>query len=203
MKPTLFSPLAAATLVATFPSAAHAKPKKGAPAPAAPAKQASQSPSEMLAPFVENIDEILALKHEPNAPPIVTSAGGRIAIVKNKLVEQRAKAENRAPYDAAIQTADLIASAVDERAKVYAQIKASEPVTGDTRLGAHRADELPKGKWGRITGLARERDEKAEAAARAAREDDSFTAAARKRWVDRKVELRKQISASYARITAG
>jgi hypothetical protein len=189
---------------------AKGKPKR----PAQPATATNvASPTEALAPYVNHVDQLLALRR--NVPPkqaaLYNQAPGRIATLRSQFATEREKADgtNRAKFNAAITTCDVLTSALNERQKVLGDITASQSVEGSGKLEAGpRKDNLTQGIKGGSTAKAagaiverdRERAAARAAKARAMASDDALTAMSANRWNKRSIELREQITAAYAKI---
>jgi len=190
---------------------AHAAKK-----PAKPAGKAVEhhdgSPAEQLAPFIEHIDALLALERPATpAGARLNQAPGKLAVLKQQFVEKRAKAgqEEQGELNAAIATCDVFSAALDERQKAVGQMQASAAVKNSGDLGRRRKDNLSQGQEGHgvdkavgtIAEARRERQENREAQHKAAIDDNALTAAAANRWNQRAIELRREITASYGRIS--
>jgi hypothetical protein len=209
-----FSPsVALLLLLVSVPSVEAAKKTKPASVPPAVAQPNTAQPTEALAPYINNLEELLSLERpgKKNARPLLTQASGRIATLRQGFIAQRAQAapEQKGKFQAAIATCDSIASALDERQKAAGDLDASQAVRGTSKLDqGPRKDNLAQGIKGgdkaKAVGAVVERDrERAAAKAaknRAAAGDDALTAMAENRWNKRSLELRQQIMASYSRI---
>lgn len=216
MKTTpLFLLVAAIVALPTSSALAKGKGKGKGPGPA-PAAQNAESPSKALAPYINNLDALLALQRPPGkkAPAqhaLIEKAPGQLVTLRQEFTEQRGKAPEaeRAKYDAAIATCNALTGALDERQKVLGDLRASGANKGSGKLEqGPRKDNLQQGLHGdglaKAVGadveLQREKAANKKAAQTAAANDDALSAMAVNRWNQRSIELRKQINASYARI---
>jgi hypothetical protein len=209
LRPFLVAVLVGLPLLTT-PALAKKKGGKGAPA----AKATSSDPAQALAPYVENIDAILALDApRKGGTPLRSSAPTRLAVLKQEFIAQRASAApaDAPKLDAAVGTCNAIISAIDERERTASSIQASASVSGGGKLNApSRKDALNQGVRGRDLAKAVgeiEEGKRARAEAKAGRQttaqtDAALTAMSVNRWNHRAVELRNQIVASYTRVTA-
>lgn len=212
MKTTRLALLAALFALSIGPAFAKAKGKGAKPKAPAPAASAS-SPAEALEPYINHLDQLLALHR--SAPPkglaFFDQAPGRLATLKQGYAVQRDKAQDadRPKFDAAIATCDRLTAALDERQKVLGDIRAAQAVQGSGKLeSGPRKDNLTQGINGGSTAKAvgaiveRDREKAAARAAKksAAKSDDALTAMSANRWNKRSIELRQQITASYAKI---
>src|SRR5438552_284984 len=95
------------------------------------------SPSERLAPYIEHVDQLLALERPPKLADLLDAAPGKIAVLKESFSGQRAEAEgvDKARLYAAIGTCDAIIAALDERQKTLGQVQASAAVKNNSALG--------------------------------------------------------------------
>ena len=180
-----------------------------------PPASTTDSPSEQLAPFIEHIDQLLALERpaNPRLALLLNGASGRIAVLRQSFIGKRVKADplDQPGLNAAVATCDAISAALDERQKTLGQIRAAAAVKNSSDLGRRRKDNVAQGVHGNGTAKAvgsivearRERDEKRDAQRKADDDDRALTAAAENRWNERSIELRRQITAAYARISPG
>jgi hypothetical protein len=206
---TLFLFLAASTLAFDV-SAAQGPRRRGAAARAKtsePSPSKDTDPARQLAPYIEHIDEILALRRAPAHE----QTAGKVAVLKQAFATRRESAEGpqKAALNAAIATCDRLTAALDERSKALAQVRANMTVKGSDDLGERTKDSLVKDiRPGRGRGraaeveLKREQREKGEARREAIERDQSMTARSVQRWNERTTELRKQITEAYSRISA-
>jgi hypothetical protein len=174
----------------------------------APAAETSQSPVQKLRPYIENIEPLLALQRPPGDAAEMDRAQGRLAVLRQEFTAA-AKGDDpaaKAQGTAALQTCQLLENALDERSKTLNALKASQSVKSSDDLGERRKDTVvPDGLGrGRAKGARveakRERREELESREEARDREDAMTARSVQRWNERAVELRKQITASYARI---
>jgi hypothetical protein len=219
---TLASLLIVALLAFSAPDA-WAKKKKGKQKPkpeltdtTIPQPGAKPDYSEAaatLAPYVANADELLALQRSGSAPLLafLDKAPGQLAVAKHEFTALRkaAEADDQAEFDAAIAACDVLVKSLEERQKTLGDINASMAVKGSSKLeSGPRKDTLSQGIKGGHIGKAvatiaeakREKAEKAAANKGAAQTDDAMTAGSFNRWNQRAAELKKYITAAYARI---
>ncbi len=216
MKP-LF-PITVALVFGVFTADAFSAPKgKGKERPrkaeaAAMTKPDSSSPREALQPYIVNVDQLLAIERpKGRIGVLLNQAPSRLASLRQQFVAEREKAAeaDRGKFNAAIATCDALTRALDERQKTAGEMQSSAAVKGSTDLGARRKDNLAQGVDGgdrsKAVGSVVERDrERAEhrAARRKAGEGDAaLSAMSANRWNQRAIELRKQITESYGRIS--
>jgi hypothetical protein len=170
-------------------------------------------PREALEPYMVHLDQLLAIDRPEGKviTPFFNQAPGRITTLRQEFVTERGKAAegDRARFDAAIATCDAITKALDERQKTLGEIQSSAAVSGSTQIGARRKDNLTQGikggddakAVGSVVERDRERAEKRGAAKRAQQGDSALTAMSADRWNKRTIELRKQITDSYGKIS--
>jgi hypothetical protein len=112
-------------------------------------------------------------------------------------------------YTAAVNTADLITAALNDREKALGDLKASQAVRGSGKLEEQsRKDNLAQGIKGGGIGKAesvaverdRERQAAAKAAARSGADQKALTAMAANQWNQRATGWRQKIAASYSQI---
>ena len=214
MKLSSLVPLLLAALLLISATDASAKPKKKqAPAPpAAPAKPDYSKPSEVLAPYIANLDQLLALERKAPPPAMarLEKASGDLVIARLEFTTLRKDAApaDQPKLDGGIATCDAITRSLEERQKVIGDIQASSAVKGSGALsGGPRKDNLTQGTKGgdlakSVSGILeykREKNSKAAAKKSAAQTDDAMTAGAVNRWNKRAIELRKYITDAYAR----
>ena len=179
--------------------------------PAAPAS--ASNPAEALSPYITHVDQLLALRRQgtPQGMAFLENASGRLATMRLQFVAEKEKAAegDRARFEAAIATCDRLSGALDERQKVLGDIRASQAVQGSGKLDAGpRKDNLTQGIKGgdeakAVGAIVEHKREKAAARAaknQAAANDDALTSMSANRWNKRAIELRQQITASYAQI---
>jgi hypothetical protein len=205
-----------ATLLLAGPATLHAKKKKGKAAqeePAAPPEGNPAIPAEALAPYINNIDGILALHRQVNKSNelLFTQAGGRMITLRQQFLGEMDAApdDKKAKFKAAVATCDLISAALDERQKVLADLGSSQAVAGGGKLEAPaKKDNLTQGIHGTGTAKAvgaiverdRERQAVAQGKAHAAANDNALTAMAANRWTQRSIEWRQKIVGAYTQI---
>jgi hypothetical protein len=206
------SPLLILVVAAFACQTAYTKPKGKGQAPAAPAASAD-SPSEALAPFINQIDQLLALERVggPKLQVFYTQVPGRLATLRAQFVSRQNTADEagKARFGAAVATCDALTAALDERQKVLGDIRTSQTVKGSGKLDqGPRKDDLTQGIQGgdkaKAVGAIVERDrEKAanrKAAAQAAKNGNALTAMSMNQWNQRSIELKKKVTNSYAAI---
>lgn len=205
--------VAALLLISTADAPAKGKPKKK-PAPAAPAAPAApdySKPAEALAPYIANLEQLLAL-HRQAPPPVMArleKASGDLVIARLEFATLRKTAEpaEQPKLDGAIATCDALTRSLEERQKVLGDLQASSAVKGSGALnGGPRKDNLTQGIKGGDLAKAvggtleykREKNAKGAAKKSAAQTDDAMTAGTVNRWNKRSIELRKFITDAYA-----
>jgi hypothetical protein len=175
---------------------------------------AQSNPAEELAPYINSIDQLLALrrgKMSPKQSTLITQASGRLVTLRAGFVADRAKAAeaDRGKFDAAIATCDGLAQAVNERQETLGNLKSSKAVQSSGKMEeGGRKDNLQQGldskgyakAVGTVVERDREREANAKAAARADQNEDAMNAMAINRWNKRSLELKTAITANYARI---
>jgi hypothetical protein len=211
----LFLLVSCSLSLALLDPSAHAAGKgKGKPPGAGPIANPDPSkPREALEPYIIHLDQLLAIERPEGKviTPFFNQALGRVTSLRQQFVTEREKAAEgeRAKFDAAIATCDAITKALDERQKTLGEIQSSAAVSGSTQIGARRKDNLNQGikggddakAVGSIVERDRERAEKRGAAKRAQQGDSALTAMSADRWNKRTIELRKQITDSYGKIS--
>lgn len=188
------------------------KKKKNGPGAAPAAQPAGPQPGVALEPYITNLDFLLALNPPGKGPHALRNeAPGRLAILKQQFTTARATAQgaDAAKYNSAIATCNALTAAIDERQQTAGHIQSSASVGGSEQINApRRKDVLNQGVRGRDFAKAvgeieegkREKAEKQAGREATAKSDASMTAMALSRWNQRVIELRKQITAAYARI---
>jgi hypothetical protein len=200
--------LATITVFTAVAPQAFSAGKRGAAAKAKdadPFETSESAPAKKLAPYIEHLDQILALRRAPAFDRVP----GKLAVLKQSFTARQSTAEGaeKTALAAAVVTCDRLAAALDERQKTLAQITASTAVKGSDDLGERRKDSLTKdirpgygrGRAAEVE-LARERKEANEARREAAEKDQAMTARSVQRWTDRSAELRKQITEAFNKI---
>jgi hypothetical protein len=212
MKTQLSTLLLVLLLTLTSPAAPKGK-AKGKPGVGKAEAPATPTPAMQLAPYVEKIQMLLALRPPDGPAPLRAQAPGKLAVLKTEFATAKSGADKSdAPkYDAAIATCNLLLAAIDERDRTASSIRASAAVHGSEKINAPaRKDALNQGVRGGDLAKAvgeseegrRERDEKRAGHRQTVETDETMTAAAVERWKKREVELRGQITAAYAKIGA-
>jgi hypothetical protein len=212
MSPLFRLLIAALLLVSAVDASAKAKHKKkpAPPAPAEPAKPDYSKPSEVLAPYIANLEQLLSLQRKA-PPPVIAQmekASGDLVIARLEFTTLRKAAEpaDQPKLDGGIATCDAIKRSLEEREKVLSDIQASRAVKGSGALsGGPRKDNLTQGIKGGDLAKAvggtleykREKNAKAAAKKGAAQTDDAMTAGSVNRWNKRALELRKFITDAY------
>ena len=169
-------------------------------------------PSGTLAPYIANLEELLALQRSAPAPVMafLEKASGQITVARLEFTSQRktADAEDQADFDAAIATCDALTKSLEERQKVLGDINASRAVKGTGKLeDGPRKDSLSQGipgggiakAVGTVAELKREQAATATSKKSAGHSDDAMTAGSLNRRNKRSLELRKYITDAYAR----
>ena len=201
-------------LVFALPSGALAKKKgKGGPPPAAPAAPNPANPTEALAPFINSIDNLLALNRHVNKAnaAFLAQSSGRVVTLRQEFIGQQESApdDQKAKFKAAIATCDAISAALDDREKTLGDIKSSSAVGNGGKLEAPaKKDNLTQGIHGGSTAKAvgsiverdRERQAIAQGNARAAGGDHALTSMAANQWNKRAIDWRQKIVANYSQI---
>ena len=216
MKLSSLTGMLVAALIAIFTAPASAKGKpKPKPKPAAPqpaAKPDYSKPSDVLAPYITNLEQLLALQRTAPKPvmPLLEQASGQLVVIRLEIAAVRKTAEpaDQPKLDAGIATCDALTKSLEERQKVLGDIQASRSVKGSGKLeGGPRKDVLSQGVKGgdlaKAVGTIAEykREQAAIAASKtsAGETDDALTAMSVNRWNKRAVELRKYITDAYSR----
>jgi len=220
MKATLI-PVLLASLLVSFSVAAPKGKGRAAKERAEEKKKEEQkanaadesSPAKALAPFIEKVDLVLALRPPAGPAPLWNQAHGKVAVLKQQFTVSRTGAEgaDAAKYDAAIATCTALLGAIDERDRTASAIFAASAVHGSEKINAPprkdaanqgvRGGDLSKAV-GEVVEAQRERDEKQAGHQATVDTDNALTAAAIKRWKQREIELRAQITAAYVKIGA-
>jgi hypothetical protein len=205
--PHFLAIFAAVIALSGTPAFAGKRKKDGA------GQQTSLQPTRELEPFITDLEPLLSLEPEKGkkAHRVREEAPGQIAVLERQFTTARATAKgpDAAKLDAAIATCKLLTAAIDERQKAAGHIVSSSVVGNSGMINApSRKDALNQGVRGRDFAKAvgeveegkREAAEKFAAQIQTQKTDDAMTAMAINRWNQRSVELRKQITAAYARI---
>lgn len=199
----LFVRLVVTLLVCAGSAMLHAAPKKhkkhaSAEAQETPNAATAITPSQMLSPYIEHVDVLLALDRSggPKVTAFCDEAAGKLAVLKQDLAQQRSTAApaNQASFAAAMGVCDRIAAALDERQKTLGQIQASSAVSTSGKLGLHSKTNP------HYADLIREHAEQANQQRLASDDSNAIQSASVRRWNDRTVELRKQITDAYTHI---
>lgn len=204
------------TLALALPIApAFAKPKKKgtAPAPSATPAPNPSNPVEALAPYITNIDQLLALHRYAQGPVAATlnEAPGRLIVLRQEFAMQQsdAPAEKKGRFAAAMKTCDLLTAALTERQKTLGDLASSKAVKSDGELNdPAKKGNLTQGIHGR--GLAKavgsivERDRERAAEHKAGQEtkagDNALNSMAENQWNQRAIQWRQSIASAYAGI---
>ncbi|MEI9894418.1 MAG: hypothetical protein WDN28_11185 [Chthoniobacter sp.] len=202
------------TLVAPFGAYAKKKGKRGQPPAATPIPlPGAANPAEALSPYILNLDQLLAF-HRPPATatqPLFTQTSGLLLVLRQEFVVnlEKASAEQKNMYTAAINTADLISAALDDRNKAMGDLHSSQAVKGSGKLEEQaRKDNIAQGipgdRIGKAASVIMERDREMEAnrkaAARSAADQKALGAMAVNEWGQRATGWRQRIGASYSQI---
>jgi hypothetical protein len=192
---------------------AQAKGKGKPKPPAAVIAPNAEAPAEALAPYINNLDELLALERNVKPPRklLFDQAPGRLVTLRAQFIEVRDKAPEaeREKFNAAVATCDALTRALDERAAMLGKLSASAAVGGSGKLEkGPRKDNLTQGihgdddakAVGAIAERDRERGENRQARISAAKNDNALSAMTANSWTKRSIELRNGIAAAYARI---
>jgi hypothetical protein len=211
MKTPALSLLIASLAIVPLAATHAASPGKGKrPGPAVAAESAL--PEKALAPYIEKLDVLLALDH-PGPAPFREQAPGHLAVLRQRFATAKAAASGAeaGKFTAAIATCDALTGAIEERQRTASEIRASRAVSGSDKLNAPgRKDALNQGvrggdlakAVGEVQERKREQAEKQAGRRATAQGDASLTAMAINRWNQHAIDLRKKITASYARISA-
>jgi hypothetical protein len=201
-------------LALAVPFGAYAKKKgKGEPAETPIPLPGASNPAEALSPYIVNLEQLLALGRAPKTEkqPLYTQTSGLLVTLRQQLVveQTKASAEAKNMYTAAINTADLITAALQDREKALADLRSSTAVQGTGKLEEQgRKDNIAQGIKGDHIGKAaavimerdREREANAKAAARSGHDQNAMTAMAANQWDQRAIAWRQKIAGSYSQI---
>jgi hypothetical protein len=208
---------AAVILVTLFaPVGAHAAKKHKAPPPPAatpvPLPSAS-NPAAALSPYIVNLEQLLAFDRADStaSQPLFTQTAGLLLTLRQELVVEQEKAapEQKGMFTAAINTADLITAALNDRDTALANLKSSQAVAGGRKLEKpSRKDNLAQGIHGdgigKAEAVAVERDREKQFLRQAAKEtagdQNAMSAMAINQWNQRAAGWRQKIAASYSQI---
>jgi hypothetical protein len=199
------------TLVLAFPFGAEAKKKaKETPAPAA---ADPSNPVAALAPYISNVDELLALNRgKKGGEPFFQKASGDLLILRQEFVveaEKAADAHLKGMYAAAVQTCDAISAALEDRSKVLGDLSTSSTINPDGKLNAPaKKDNLTQGIHGdgfaKAVGSVVERDRERQAIADGKAQNkangSALTAMASNQWNTRSAQWKQQIAGAYGNI---
>jgi hypothetical protein len=128
--------------------------------------------------------------------------------------QEKAPAEQKNMFGAAINTADLITAALNDRDTALANLKTSQSVAGGRKLEAPaRKETISQGihsdgvkvkDIGRAEAVAAERDREkqfiAQGAAETKGDQNAMTSMALNQWNKRAADWRQKIAASYSQI---
>jgi hypothetical protein len=204
-----------AILVVAAPAGIYAKSKKGkgkgdqnGPAEGNPA-----IPAEALAPYINNLDALLALNRPAtkSLQAFFAQSSGRIVTLRQEFIGEQANApaENKHLFKAAIATCDAISGALAERDSTLADMQSSSAVANSGKLEQpSKKDNLTQGIKGgdfaKAVGSVVERDRERQATAiakkNAAGGDHALTSMSANRWNKRSAELKQKIIADYSQI---
>jgi hypothetical protein len=189
-----------------------AKPRKKAEAPAATPAPDPANPVEALAPYITNIDQLLALRRAPGPNgAVLNDAQGRLVVLRQEFAMKQsdAPAEKKGRFTAAMKTCDLLSSALTERQTTLGNLASSQAVKGDGALNdPAKKDNLTQGihgyGWAKAVGSVEERDRERAAQHKAAQEtkatDNSLQSMAENQWNQRAIQWRQAIAGAYAGI---
>jgi hypothetical protein len=205
-----------AALLFALPTGVYAKPKKGKgnqQQPAGPQQGNPAMPAEALSPYINNLDNLLALSRKTNKQnaAFLNQSSGRIVTLRQEFIGQMEAApdDQKGKFKAAINTCDFISAALDDREKTLGDVRSSAAVANGGKLEAPaKKDNLTQGIHGGSTAKAvgsiverdRERQAIAQGNARAAAGDNALTSMAANQWNKRSIEWRQKITASYSQI---
>ncbi|HSI14075.1 MAG TPA: hypothetical protein VK961_18655 [Chthoniobacter sp.] len=201
-------------LVFAVPSGALAKKKgKGGPPPAAPAAPNPANPVEALAPYINDLDNLLALVRTVNKSnsEFLAQSSGRIITLRQEFIGQQESApdDQKGKFKAAVATCDVISAALEDREKTLGNLESSAAVKGGGKLEAPaKKDNLEQGLHGGSTAKAvgaiverdRERQAIAQGKAHAKGNDNALTSMAVNQWNQRAIDWRQKIVANYSQI---
>lgn len=212
MKRFLPLSLVAALLVA-LPTGVYAKKKGKGNQPAVEPAANPAAPAEALAPFINNLDNLLALNRQVNKQnsAFLSESSGRIITLRQEFIGQQETApeEQKGKFKAAVATCDTISAALEDREKTLGNLASSAAVKGGGKLEAPaKKDNLEQGLHGGSTARAvgaiverdRERQAIAQGKAQARAGDNALTSMAANQWNQRAIDWRQRIVASYGQI---
>ncbi len=203
-----------AALLFALPTGVYAKPKKGK-GNHQPAEQPGNAanPAEALSPYINSLDNLLALHRQTNKQnaAFLAQSSGRIVTLRQEFIGQQETApdDQKGKFKAAITTCDFISAALDDREKTLGDVKSSAAVGNGGKLEAPaKKDNLTQGIHGGSTAKAvgsiverdRERQSIAQGNARAAANDNALTSMAANQWNKRAIDWRQKITAAYSQI---
>jgi hypothetical protein len=212
---TLFLPVIVALTFLT-PDVVLAKGKKHAPQPPAatpiPLPSAS-NPVEALSPYITNLEQLLSFERADSTAnqPLFTQTSGLLTTLRQSLVVEQEKADAKLKnmFTAAINTADLIVAALNDRDAALANLKTSQSVAGGQKLEApSKKDNLAQGIHGGGIGKAeavaverdREKQFQRQAAKQTGADQNAMTSMAMNQWNQRAAAWRQRIAASFSQI---
>ncbi|MEP6672060.1 MAG: hypothetical protein ABJF10_23050 [Chthoniobacter sp.] len=203
------------TLVAPFGAYAKKKGKGGGEPPAAtpiPLPSAA-NPAEALSPYIVNLDQLLSFERANSTAtqPLFTQTSGLLLTLRQQFSVEltKAPAEQKNMYTAAINTADLINAALEDRNKALNDLHTSQVVRGSGKLEEKsRKDNIAQGihgdGLGKAVAVIEERDrEKAaakQAAARSGADQNALGAMAANQWNQRATLWHQKIAGAYSQI---
>jgi hypothetical protein len=190
--------------------------KKQAPAAQTSAEMVhpdASNPTGALSPYINDLDNLLALQRVGPKPKqaVLAQAPGRIVALRQQFAaeQEKAPAEAKAKWAAALQTCDLLSAALEDRSKVAGDRQASTSITGSGKLEEpSRKDNLTQGIKGgsraKAVGAIVERDRERQAIAKgeahAANDHSALNAMTLNQWNKRSAEWRQKIFAAYGQI---
>lgn len=198
------------------PGVVLAKKKGQAPQPPAATPIPLPGPSnpvEALSPYITNLEQLLSFSRADSTAkePLFTQTTGLLTTLRQELVVEQEKADPKFKnmYTAAINTADLIVAAVNDREAALANLKTSQSVAGGHKLeSSSKKDNLAQGIHGggigKAEAVAVERDREKQFQRQAAKEtggdQNAMTAMAMNQWNQRAAAWRQRIAASFSQI---
>jgi hypothetical protein len=213
--------LTAILVTSLAPAGAYAKKPKSPPAPppATPIPLPSASnPAAALSPYIVNLAQLLSFDRADSTAtqPLYTQTTGLLLTLRQELVveEEKAPAEQKNMFAAAINTADLITAAMNDRDTALGNLKTSQAVAGGRQLESParketisqgiKSDGVKVKDIGRAEAVAAERDRErqfiAQGAAATKGDQNAMTAMATNQWTQRAAAWRQKIAASYSQI---
>jgi len=202
-------------LAVPFSAQAAKKKGKGEQPPAAtpiPLPGAS-NPAEALSPYIVNLQQLLALDRPPGSEkqPLFTQTTGLLTTLRQQLMVELTKAppEQKNMYTAAVNTADQITAALNDREQTLHNLQSSTAVKGTGKLEAPaRKDNIAQGikgdHIGKAAAVIEERDREkqfiAQGAAQNANGQKAMSSMAANEWDQRAIAWRTKIDSFYSQI---